>query len=251
MRKRIVLILAVFAVLSSNLIAQNRTITLTSLEWPPYTSEALNGQGASAVVASAAFKAMGYTLLIEFYPWNRAVAYAKGDSKYQGYFPEYYSKENEADFIYSASMGIGPLGFVERKDTPVKWNTLTDLKDVTIGVVNGYINTVEFDSMVANNQLKVESVVDDNTNIVKVANKRMPLAIIDPNVLNYLLYNEKTAIPYRDMVQFNAKTLEQKTLHICFKKGTEGEKWVSIFNEGLKKINADKIMKDYFASLIK
>lgn len=236
---------------SSSLFSQGKTVTLSSLEWPPYTSDALKSQGALASVATAAFKAMGYDLKIEFYPWNRAVAYAKDDPKYIGYFPEYYSKENEAYFLYSASMGNGPLGFVERKDSPVKWNSLNDLKNVTIGVVSGYLNTVEFDAMVASKQLKVEAVIDDNTNIVKVANKRMPLAVIDPNVLTYLLYNEKVSIPYRDVVQFNAKTLELKTLHICFKKGPEGEKWDAIFNEGLKKINADKIMKDYFATLIK
>jgi polar amino acid transport system substrate-binding protein len=235
--------------LSTGTYAQSKTVTLTSLEWPPYTSESLAQLGASSAVATAAFKAMGYDLKIEFYPWNRAVLYAKTDPKYIGYFPEYYSKENEADFLYSAPMGTGPLGFVERKDSPVKWQSLNDLKPLTIGVVNGYINTAEFDEMVSAKKLKVDGVVDDNTNVVKVANKRIPLAVIDPNVLNYLVYHDKVIIPYRDVVQFNAKTLELKSLYVCFKKGAEGQKWAAIYNEGLKKINVDKIMRDYFAKV--
>ncbi len=247
--KGIVSLILLFLAVSFSLGAQAKTVTLTSLEWPPYTSETLKAKGASAAVASAAFKAMGYTLSIEFYPWNRAVSYAKDDPKYAGYFPEYYSKENEADFVYSAPMGSGPLGFVERKDAQVKWNTLADLKKVTVGVVNGYINTLEFDTMVTAKTLKAEAVNDDTTNVVKVANKRIPLAVIDSNVLQYLVYNDKTAIPYRDAVQMNAKLLEIKTLHICFKKGSDGEKLAAVFNEGLTKINVEKIMKDYLDSI--
>jgi polar amino acid transport system substrate-binding protein len=243
--KKSLWILLCLALVASGLCAQAKVVSLTSLEWPPYTDAAMKDMGASAAVATAAFKAMGYTLKIDFYPWNRAVSNATNDSRYIGYFPEYYSKENEADFIYSASIGKGPLGFVERKDAPVAWSKLDDLKSITIGVVSGYINTAEFDDMVAAKALKVDPATDDTTNIVKVANKRIPLAVIDPNVLNYLLANDKTAIPYREQVQFNARTLEIKTLHVCFRKGAEGEKWVAIFNEGLKKINPDKIMQDY------
>lgn len=231
--------------------AQAKTVSLTSLEWPPYTDPALKGMGASTAVVTAAFKAMGYSLKVDFYPWNRAVMLAQQDSRYVGYFPEYYSKDNEAEFLYSAPMGKGPLGFVERRDAPVSWTTLADLKALTIGVVSGYINTQEFDDMVAAKKLKVDPANDDATNIAKVALRRLPLAVIDPNVMAYLLANDKVAMPYRDQVQFNARTLDVKSLYVCFRKGADGQKWAGIFNEGLKKINVDQIMKDYLSGPMK
>ena len=231
--------------------SQSPTITVTSLEWPPYTSEGLKDLGASAAVATEAFKVMGYDLKIEFYPWNRAVQMAKQSRGYVGYFPEYYSQEIAADFIYSDPMGSGPLGFVERVDTPIVWSTLEDLKKYVIGTVLGYLNTDEFDALVAQGLIKTEAVVDDATNLAKVANKRMPLAVIDPNVMRFLLKNEKSIIPYRDILQFNDRVLAVKELYMCFKKGPDGEKYVKIFNEGLKRINADQIMRDYFATLSK
>jgi len=106
----------------------------------------------------------------------------------------------------------------------MKWSTLDDLKSVTIGVVDGYLNTEKFDSMVAAKQLKVDTAPDDATNIAKVANKRFPIAGIDQNVLRYLLKNDKTSQAYQDALQFNSKLLERKMLFICFKKGPDGEK---------------------------
>lgn len=247
MKKLLPLLLA--AVLIGSVSAQAKTVILSSLDWPPYTGAALRDLGASAAVAKAAFAAMGYTLKIEFFPWERAVNLAKGDPKYAGYFPEYYSSDNAKDFIYSAPMGTGPLGFVERKAAPVRWTSLDDLGGIKIGVVSGYINTDEFDSRVASGKISVDEASDDATNIMKVAGGRLPLAVIDPNVMAWLLANIPTLKNYRDVVQFNTKPLELKKLYVCFKKGSDGERLSAIFNEGLTKIDADRIMKDYFASL--
>jgi len=247
MKKALLVLFAV--VLFSPVFAQDKTISLTSLEWPPYTSASLAEQGASSAVAVAAFKAMGYTLKIDFYPWERAVNLAKTDSPYSGYFPEYWSDDNAKDFVYSDPMGVGPLGFVERKDAPVKWKTLDDLKGITIGTVSGYINTTQFDSMAASKVLTVEAVDDDATNIAKVANGRIPLAVIDPNVMRYLLKTDPSLAGYKDQVEFNAKVLEMKKLYVCFKPGAEGQRLSKIFDAGLKKIDVEKVMQDYFASV--
>jgi polar amino acid transport system substrate-binding protein len=250
--KKLAFLLAIISVCSAiYLSAQTeQSLTLTSLEWPPYTSQTLKDLGASAIVATAAFKAMGYTLNIVFYPWDRAVKLAKTDPSIAGYFPEYYSSDNASAFIYSDPMGAGPLGFVERKDSPVKWSTLDDLKSVTIGVVEGYFNTEKFDAMVAAKELKVDAAPDDATNILKVAKKRFPIAVIDQNVLHYLLKNDKTSQAYQDTLQFNSKILERKMLFVCFKKGPDGEKYSKILDAGLKKINVDKLMEDYFSSVL-
>jgi polar amino acid transport system substrate-binding protein len=212
------------------------TVNLTSLEWPPFTGEHLKDQGTNTVVVKAAFKAMGYSAEVEFVPWSRAVALARESDEFIGYFPEYLADSVAEQFIYSDPIGRSPIGFVERADAPVVWTTLKDLQGLTIGTVQDYVNTDEFDRMAATGELKVETAIDDVSNVRKVLAGRIPLAVIDRNVLEYLLATVPDLTEHRNALQFNTRQLEDKYLFACFRKGPEGEKMVKIFNEGLRKL---------------
>lgn len=238
-------LLSVFAVGSAS--AADKAVKLTSLDWPPYTSPSLPDQGASALVAKKAFAAEGYELVVEFFPWKRAVALGKSDPAYAGYFPEYYAQEIEADFVFSDSMGDSPLGFAEHAEAPVTWSSLADLKGIRIGTVSGYVNTAEFDAAVASKELDADAAPSDDKNIQKLAAQRIRLAVIDQNVMNYLLGNQFPE--HKGTIQFNSKPLEIKKLHICFSKTDEGKRLAAIFNEGLKKIDTTQIVQDYLANL--
>ncbi|MEW5774597.1 MAG: transporter substrate-binding domain-containing protein [Thermodesulfobacteriota bacterium] len=224
---------------------------LTTLEWPPYTGDALADKGASAKIARAAFAAAGVNLSVQVFPWNRAVQLAKTSPDFIGYFPEYHSAEIAADFIFSERMGDSPLVFIENPAKPVVWNALADLKGVTIGTVSGYVNTEEFDKMAAAGQLAVDPASDDETNIRKVAVGRLALAVIDANVFRYLVANKPDLGKLKDKVQVNAKILENKGLFICFRKNAQGEKLAKAFKEGLAKIDYKKMQDEYFATVLK
>ena len=226
----------------------DKLIRLTSLEWPPYAGAKVDQQGASVAVVRAAAQAMGYELEVKFFPWNRAVALAQdAGSGYHGYFPEYHSDEVASQFLLSDAIGSGPLGFVEASAAPVAWSSLADLKGKTIGTVDGYVNTAEFDAMAASGELKVDAVVDDATNIKKVAAGRIPLAVIDGNVLNFLLQNDPSLAAARGKVQFNARPMEDKALYVAFQRSAQGEEAARVINEGLKKIDAKAIAAAFFA----
>lgn len=224
---------------------QAETVTLTSLDWPPYTGESLKSQGASVAVAKAAFEAVGYELKVEFYPWRRAVALAQEDSAYDGYFPEYYAESLKEDFILSPPIGTGPLGFAQRKDKPVNWSDLSDLTDESIGVVSGYVNTTDFDQMAAKGDLATSEAGDDTKNLQKLLHGRISLAIVDKNVLEYLLATDPALKGAENNIEFNPTLLEDKKLYICFKKGERGEKLAAALEEGLKKIDVEAIMAEH------
>ena len=221
-------------------------VVLTSLEWPPYTGAQLKGQGASVAVVKAAFAKEGYDLEVKFFPWQRAVYLAKEDAGYDGYFPEYYADSLKQDFILSDPIGSGPLGFAELKSKPIPWKTLNDLKPYKIGIVSGYVNTTEFDKMVADKTLKTSTVGSDEKNLQKLSAGRFPLAVVDKNVMNYILNTSPSLKASKDTIQFNQTLLEDKQLYIPFKKGARGEKLVKALNAGLKKIDIQKIMQAYF-----
>lgn len=222
-------------------------LTLTSLEWPPYTSPNLTHQGATTMVVKAAVEVMGHELNVELYPWQRSVMLAKTQPKYAGYFPEYYFESE--DVIFSQSIGSGPLGFAEHTSTPITWSSLQDLKTVKLGVINGYVNTQKLDDMIANGDIEVEAVVRDSQNLHKLAKKRISLAVIDSNVFSYLLSTDSTLRQQKGRLQMNPKILADKQLFIAFLNDEEGKKWKKVVDEGLNKIDVDKIMSTYFSSI--
>ena len=241
--------LLILGLMISQFSLAEKIVHLTSLDWPPYASKSLPQQGASVAVASAAFKAMGYKLVVEFLPWSRAVNEAKNpSSQYMGYFPEYYSNDVAKEFTYSQPMGSGPLGFVEQTGKPVKWNVLTDLKGKRIGVVQDYVNTEAFDGLVASGKLRVSAVVSDSKNLRKIINNRLDVAVIDRNVMDYLFKHDKSLKGEEGKAHFQDKLLEDKKLYICFKKNKMGQQMADIYNQGLKKIDIEAIMKKFLSA---
>nr|WP_259649534.1 ABC transporter substrate-binding protein [Shewanella sp. MBTL60-007] len=221
------------------------TLYLTSLHWPPFSGAQLKNQGASIAVARAALEAVGHTLVVDFYPWSRAVRMAsRNDSKYSGYLPEYAYPTDK--FIFSLPMGRSALGIVEQKSHPISWMQQRDLNHYTIGIVKDYVNTSELDKMIAQGSQPFEAVASDLHNLNKVATGRIDAAIIDEHVLQYLLAQPNMA-HIRDKLQFNKKLLTYKELFIAFKNDADGRKWRDRFNLGITKIDIQKILKQNMA----
>lgn len=227
------------------LYADENTLYLTSLEWPPYTSSELYSKGLSSYIVIKAFEAEGYSVEIEFFPWSRAVYNAKTNSKYSAYFPEYYSEDLEKSFYFSNPIGINSLGFAERNSNKIVWDKLEDLKGKRIGIVQDYINTEEFDMMVRTKRLLVDVAINDRLNLLKLVGGRMDLAVVDENVLNYYLNYDEKLKKSKNKISFNPKLLSERELYVCFPKGFEGKNMLNIFNEGLKKIDIKKLEEEY------
>lgn len=228
-------------VVSFNLRAD--TLYLTSLHWPPYSSQEFKHQGACVAVARAALKAMGHELVVDFYPWSRAKKLAKmSSSKYLGYFPEYSYQTQE--FIFTDSMGSSPLGLVERKSHPIRWHKVADLNQYYLGVVEGYVNTSQLDQMIASGDQPVEVASSDIHNIQKVASARVQAAAIDTHVLRYLIAG-KQFNSTRSKLQINQRLLGEKQLYIGFRNTAEGRRWRDIFDAGLAKIDTVAIMSQH------
>lgn len=212
-------------------------IRLASLEWPPYTGAQLPDGGESTATLKAAFAAVGYQLEVDFLPWERTLALAKTpDSGYAGYFPEYFSPAVAEQFLFSVTIGYGPLGLAERRNQPLQWQQPSDLRRYLIGTVQGYINTEEFDRAVAARLQPAEAAGSDSQNLKKLAAGRIDAAIIDPHVMRYLLEHDASLANVKHLLGFNPRLLENKALYVCFRKGKDAEKLASALAEGLARI---------------
>ena len=238
---------ASFALLLMGVVAApagaQQPVKLTTLDWCPYTCVTAPDGGFSSVIVREAFKAMGYRAEIEFLPWQRAVATAKGSSEVAGYFPEYPAELDGFDL--SSSIGTGPLGLIMRKGAPVPPPTADAIRTLKLGVVSGYVNAAPVAAAIAAG-LKPEGVADDNTNIRKLAAGRIDAAEIDQFVFGHLLKTDARLADVKNDVVF-AQPLEEKTLHVAFNKTAYGKKLAAVFAEGLAKVDIKSLQQKYFA----
>lgn len=219
------------------------TLYLTSTHWPPYTSQLLPEQGACTAIVREALKAMGHNVTVDFYPWSRAIKLTKmSSSKYLGFFPAYQDRSDK--YLISQAMASSPLGIVERVRFPIRWVETQDLNQYNLGVVKDYFNTQALDKMIASGAQTVEVSSSDEHNLQKVAAARIDAAVIDVHVMGFLL--AKTNLSSLDeKLQINKRLLADKSLHIAFRSSEEGQRWQSIFNEGLAKIDVQPLLDKY------
>ena len=100
--------------------------------------------------------------------------------------------------------------------------------------------------LIANQEVNAFAVTNDSQNILKVAGQRIPIAVIDSYVLQYLLEHDPYLTTARNKVKMNSKLLEEKQLFVAFSNDESGKKWKAIVDEGLKNIDSEAIMRQYF-----
>lgn len=244
MRKLVMWCLAVLCSFSA---LAGETWKVTSLDWQPFSGTGLPEGGAGVAVLRAALKAEGIDLVVEFYPWTRAIETAK-DPAYAGFYPSWPEDVGDG-FVKSPVLFKSPVGFVEPKSAPLVWSKLDDLKGKTIGTVQDYGNTPEFMKLIKSGTIKTQVVVDDITNIKKVAGGRIDGAFIDLANLQYFLKNDAKDLAAQ--VQANAKVIDTKDLVLGINAKFANKNAVEVLKRGIAKIDADKIIKDYMAKHIK
>ncbi len=241
----ILCLLCVVSLVIHTVNAQENVIKFTSLEWPPFSGKSLKQEGAFIAVVRAAYEAMGYKIEVTFLPWIHAQQAVKDSDEYAGYLPAYESKERRFNSIISEPIETSPIGFAQHKEAKISWSKLDDLKKYRIGIVSGYVNSVEFDKMVEKRELKTEEYIDDATALRRLAMKRLDLVVIDRNVMNHILKYDETLKSEAANLSFNKKIIEDKKLYIAFRKDKKGMKMNEILKEGLKKVDVNGIINEY------
>ncbi len=250
-RSKVFLGFLVIACAILTIAADSRTVRLVSLEWPPYIGTSLSDgspmvkhNGFIAEIVNKAFKKAGYTVIIDFKPWNRAL-YEATEGLYDGLFPEYSSEERKVDFEYSSEIMGGPVGYLKRKADKIVIDSPADLKKYKIGIVSGYIHLKELES---DPGIKKDEVADDETNIRMLLGNRFDLIEIDRFVAEYLI-KDKFA-PNADKLEFILPAREQMPLYIVFSKKAPGVKEkAAAFNAAIAEMKKsgeiDRIIKEH------
>jgi len=240
----------VFLSLTGTTSAADKSVSIATLDWPPYTGSKLPSGGATTAVVNAAFEKAGYKVKVVYVPWKRAIDMAlKGTEDVVAYFPGYHCKHREG-FMSSNPLGNGPLGFAEHVEAPITWTNVDDLgeQELKIGTVLGYANTEEFDAKAGTGWVRAIPANDDVTNLKKLLRKRIDAVVIDKFVLNYLKATEASLKSGADKLRFNPKPLEDKTLYFCVRASDDLKPLLNDFDAGLDRIDSEGIIDAYFAT---
>jgi len=177
-----------------------KKIKITTLDWRPYIGDTICKQGWVQQLTIALLASQDYEIISTFYPWARTIAVAEAGNA-DILYPEYFIEPDAPSDIYkgtkrrdhlaiSDKIPGGPIAFIKRKGEKDNYNgNLINLKTEAIGVVRGYQNTPEFDSMMDQNFFKIDEVTDDLTNIRILMARRVNLIIGDPAVIYYSVKN--------------------------------------------------------------
>ncbi|WP_024302066.1 ABC transporter substrate-binding protein [Pseudogulbenkiania sp. MAI-1] len=216
-----------------SLSSYSKTITLLSIEYPPYTGHSLKQEGLITAIAVAAFSRVGYQLNIQYRPWARALQEVKrGESA--GVLDVWYSKERTAFLEFSQPLFVSEVGFYARSNKKIDVRDLSKLGKFTIGVVRGTLKPPNFEAA----RLRMEDGIDDASNLLKLAAGRVDLVMTDRRVGEYLLRHRLQ--PLRSQLVWLTPAIYQFPLYVGFSKRYPGwEKIVTDFNTGLALLQKD------------
>lgn len=241
--------------------AQEKKVTLATLEWEPYVGSRMPKQGLTAEIVVEAFNRTGYKVDIKFYPWTEAMKLGES-GEVDGIFPAYHSKSRQEHFLFSEPFAESPLGFYKKSSAVAGPNiaqlkrsekdivfpqdprinqtrVLEKMKQYRFGVVTGYVNTPEFDA--ATFLTKVEA-KNDQENLMNLINGQVDLIFIDRYVAKNIIVKK---FPWHLAdYEFMEPALAIKPLFVAFSKNAQGyEDKLRDFNRGLEIARQDGVLK--------
>lgn len=223
------------------------TIRIAIGEWPPYTSEKLNGYGFGAKLISEAFAAAGVKVTYVFYPWNRSLELARrGSVEATGTWFE--SADRRADFHLSEPLYDSAFLLYYLKEKAIDWQTIDDLKGLKVGATTGYFYGEAFAHAEKAGEITVIRASSDETNLKNLLRGRLDAFPLDQQVAEYMLAND---LPAADAARIgiNAIAVHSRPQHLLIsRKAANGEALIRLFNRGLATIRNngvyERITKD-------
>lgn len=241
-------LLSLAALLNNPCFSETLSIKIANGDWPPYFSSTSKHKGVVSRIVKEAFEKEGVSIEYVFRPWKRGLAEAR-EGEWTGTIGWVKTKEREENFYFTNPiMKLTPV-FFHRKDHPIRWNAIADLKGKRIGATDGYFYGEEFKEAEAQKIIIVDRTIDAYHSLKKLINNRVELAAIERNVGLYTLstqIDKDQAI----LVEPQEKVLHAKPAYLLISRKTQhAQEIVLLFNRGLEKLirngDVDQYWKDF------
>ncbi len=214
------------------------TITISSLEWPPFCGSE-EGKKIHHDIVDLAFAKVEYTVIWKILPWKRATKYAEmGVVDAVGCL--WYNEERAQMFHISESTGVAnELVLFKRKSDNITFDgDFTKLRRYTFGTVSGFSYPDSF----LNAGLKLDYVIDDKQNLKKILVGRIDLILNDKiQVLTLIKENMPDKL---DQFEILKPSVRESILYVGFsRKVVDGVIFKKDFNKALHLIKTSGEIK--------
>ena len=231
----VIALLCCFFLISLPSIAEVKSISLTANEWPPYTSDAIEGGGLVIELVTAAFAEEGISTHYQIMPWARAIASV--EALEVDAVGAWDSQDRRKKFWFSDRLMINKMMLLKRKEKQIHWQTLDDLKRYTFVLVRGAVSLADIDN---STEFKKTYVTGEETAMSLVVKGRADLTLRDQGMAEYLI-KQKPEL-FAGKVSFVGQALGQNPLHLVVsRQHPDGQFIIEAFNRGLKKIKTKGI----------
>lgn len=228
--------------------AEEREVVIATSDWPPLIGRELPLHGMLGHLVELAFARKGMRVRYEFVPWARTYyMVVKGEADGAAYF--YDSPKRKTVTHYSDPIFEEATVFFHFRGLKMpEWKHLQDLSGLRIGVVNGNTYTERFWELGKEGTLKLFPSNTAQENFQKLARGRIDVYPASSVVGKALIRNLFPPDKWNDFT-YDPKPLIVRTGHLLFsKRTTDGDKLVTIFNQGLSELKSDgtynRLMRD-------
>ena len=214
-----------------------RTITIATGEYPPWTGAGLPDNGQVNQVIQAAFASENIAVKFFYLPWKRAFEETR-----QGRFDAssywYDSTERRTFMLFSDPLVINRTVFFQRsEDPPIQWQTFADLSNYKLSATVGFTYTEAFYQAVDSKVIDPLMVPSDTQNIKLLIAKRTDLFATE-EMSGFYMAAQLHIDPRK--LRVIEPALSTPTGYLLISKvHPEGEHIMALFNRGLKTIKAN------------
>lgn len=231
--KNLFLITLAQGLFASAVFAEQETVTIYAVNYPPYSIETPKQDGLrgfDAEVVVEAFDRVGITAAVEYMAWARIMLRAE-QGKITAALSCAKAKKRDHFIYYSTPISNATHSFVAKKtydgETP---RNLQDARDKKITVVDGYTTKLELKSA----GIPYQAVINDEAGLNVLLKRDFDFFYTTREFVQYITSGKIIAsqIKYFDV--------KETSYHLCFsQKWPESKFLLTKFNKGLAVIKAD------------
>jgi polar amino acid transport system substrate-binding protein len=217
-----------------SLAARGEKLRIVTEPWAPYVYEE-NGQyrGLDYETTAIVFQRLGIEVDWQFLPWKRCLAMLE-QGQADGALDIFQSNERDSTLLYPSE----PLSQVEfvlfyANDRPHAFNSLDDLRGLTIGTSPGYMYSPDFSESTL---FKHEPAPSHEANFGKLVRGRIDLLITDRRVGQYLL----DQLQLRDQISEHPKVISSNSQFLALRRNAGMDLLVQRFGAELKRFKREQ-----------
>lgn len=226
-----------------------KTVVITSGEWPPYTSKELKNGGVFTKITAEAFKIMGYSIDVKYYPWQRSY-FVTANGQADASLAWAPTEERNKDFVFSDPVTFSTKVFFHLKAFKFDWTNLNDIKNLRTIATKKYTYGDNFDAAANKKKINIIYSNNDEQKFSMLLAGRADLVPMEKLVGLFLIKNKFTE-RQASRITYHNKPLQNTPICVAFSKKINSERLTTLlqaFNEGLAKLKEsgqyDKILED-------